>query len=307
VGGGLGAVAFSVGGPPKRGKRRSFIKSGTPARYECSVDRDCPLTSPPIAQPQATLDASRQTYTQQKCLTNCHARCRPCQTRCTRGSKSPRPSANYFRRSCARPTSIRASRAYLLAIRKAGSGPRTAAANSLADWFRHTSDPEWAEAQNIQDLVEHHPRAAIISGSVGLAIPFVLAVAIALPELLGAGAAEGPAATLALAQRIANVERYPMRFKRTIALLKTAEGPTLVAGGGTDLSPAQIAMARQLGLTPVTGVGEHAELTAISGARSLGLTPTAGVTTIHICPSCAVKIYNMGGWLTVVRHFVFGP
>jgi hypothetical protein len=177
----------------------------------------------------------------------------------------------------------------------------------LFDWFRHTSDPEWAEAQRVQDLVENHPRAAIISGSVGLAIPFAAAGAFALPELLGVGAAaEGPAATLELAQGIANVESYPMRFRRTIALLETAEGPMLVAGGGTDLSAAQIAMARQLGLTPVTGVGEHAELTAIAGARSLGLTPTAGVTTIHICPSCAVKIYNMGGWLTVARRFAFG-
>jgi hypothetical protein len=167
----------------------------------------------------------------------------------------------------------------------------------VADWFRHTSDPEWAEAQNVQDLAENHPRAALISGSISLAIPFAAASAFALPELLGAGAtAEGPAATLELAQEIANVESYPMRFRRTIALLETAEGPTLVAGGGTDLSAAQIEMARQLGLTPVTGVGEHAELTAIAGARSLGLTPTAGVTTIHICPSCAVKIYNMGGY-----------
>jgi hypothetical protein len=114
------------------------------------------------------------------------------------------------------------------------------------------SDPEWAEAQNVQNLVENHPRAAIISGSVGLAIPFVAAGAFALPELLGAGAiAEGPAATLELAQEIANVESYLMRFRRTISLLETAEGPTLVAGGGTDLSAAQIAMARQLGLTPV--------------------------------------------------------
>jgi hypothetical protein len=24
--------------------------------------------------------------------------------------------------------------------------------DSVADWFRHTSDPEWAEAQNVQDL-----------------------------------------------------------------------------------------------------------------------------------------------------------
>jgi hypothetical protein len=179
--------------------------------------------------------------------------------------------------------------------------------DSVADWFRHTSDPEWAEAQNIQDLVENHPRAALISGSVGLAIPFAPAAAFALPELLGAGAtAEGPAATLGLAQEIANVESYLMRFRRTISLLETAERPTLVAGGGTGLSPAQVAMARQLGLTPITGVGGHAEMTAISGARSLGLTPTAGVTTNFVCAECAVKIWNMGGWLTAGRNFVFG-
>jgi hypothetical protein len=179
--------------------------------------------------------------------------------------------------------------------------------DSVADWFRHTSDPEWAEAQNVQDLVENHPRAALISGSIGLAIPFAAAGAFALTELLGAGAtAEGPAATLELAQEIANVESYPMRFRRTISLLETSEGPTLVAAGGTDLSSEQIAMAKKLGLTPITGLGEHAEMTAISGARSLGLTPTAGVTTNNICPTCALKIYNMGGWLTVARHFAFG-
>jgi hypothetical protein len=87
--------------------------------------------------------------------------------------------------------------------------------DSVADWFRHTSDPEWAEAQSVQDLVENHPRAAIISGSIGLAIPFAAAGAFALSELLGAGAtAEGPAATLELAQEIANVESYPMYFRR---------------------------------------------------------------------------------------------
>ena len=44
--------------------------------------------------------------------------------------------------------------------------------DALLDWFRHTSDPEWAEAQRVQDLVENHPRAAVISGSVGLGIAF---------------------------------------------------------------------------------------------------------------------------------------
>jgi hypothetical protein len=48
--------------------------------------------------------------------------------------------------------------------------------DAVVDWFRHTSDPEWAEAQHIQDLVENHPRAAVISGSIGLGIAFAPAI-----------------------------------------------------------------------------------------------------------------------------------
>jgi hypothetical protein len=47
---------------------------------------------------------------------------------------------------------------------------------ALADWFRHTSDPELAEAQRVQDLVENHPRAAVISGSIGLGIALAPAI-----------------------------------------------------------------------------------------------------------------------------------
>ncbi|MEO7590568.1 MAG: RHS repeat-associated core domain-containing protein, partial [Byssovorax sp.] len=111
--------------------------------------------------------------------------------------------------------------------------------------------------------------------------------------------AAGPAATRELAQQIANVARFPMNFKRTITLLETEEGPTLVAGGATDLSATQIQLARQLGLTPAPPLpGVHAEQTAIAGAGTLGLTPTRGVTTVKICtkpPNCAGFIQEMGG------------
>jgi len=57
-----------------------------------------------------------------------------------------------------------------------------------------------------------------------------------------------------------SVERLPMNFRRTVTVLETAEGPTLVAGGASDLSAAQIAAARRLGLTPTSPMpGFHAE------------------------------------------------
>jgi hypothetical protein len=101
---------------------------------------------------------------------------------------------------------------------------------------------------------------------------------------VAAGAVRGAGATRELAQHIANVERVPMNFRRTVVLVETAEGPTLVAGGASDLSAAQIAAAQRLGLTPAPPMpGVHAEPTAIFGAGELGLTPTCGVTTSTIC------------------------
>ena len=124
----------------------------------------------------------------------------------------------------------------------------------------------------------------------------------------GAGvAAREPAATRGLAQQIANVERVPLNFRRTIALLETKEGPTLVAGGATDLSAAQVQLAKQLGLTPAPPLpGVHAELTATTGAAKLNLTPTRGVTTVAICPECASDIaQQMGGQITSDYTFTF--
>jgi hypothetical protein len=121
-------------------------------------------------------------------------------------------------------------------------------------------------------------------------------------EMGAASAARGPAATRELAQQIANVERFPMNHRRTVSVLETAEGPTLVAGGATDLSASQIAAAQKMGLTPVSPMpGFHAEKTVITGAGELGLTPTKGVTTNIICPGaagCRSFIEGLGGRVT---------
>jgi hypothetical protein len=89
-----------------------------------------------------------------------------------------------------------------------------------------------------------------------------------------------------------------MNVNRTITVLETAEGPTLVAGGASDLSAAQIAAARRLGLTPVPQMpGFHAEKTAIAGAGELGLTPTRGATSTIICGGpggCATFLEGLG-------------
>ncbi|WP_437674122.1 RHS repeat domain-containing protein [Sorangium sp. So ce131] len=115
---------------------------------------------------------------------------------------------------------------------------------------------------------------------------------------IAAGAARGPAATRALAQQIAAVERAPMNFNRTVTVLETAEGRTLVAGGASDLSAAQIAEARRLGLVPAPPMpGFHAEKTVIAGAGELGLTPTRGATSTIICSGpggCADFLRGLG-------------
>jgi len=110
-----------------------------------------------------------------------------------------------------------------------------------------------------------------------------------------AAAQRGPMATLELAERIAAAgEVSPWR--RTVALLETHEGPTLVGAGASDLSVAQKALARELGLTVVPDfVGIHAEGTVINGAGQMGLTPRIGVTTNHVCTGiCTPMIRGLG-------------
>jgi len=120
----------------------------------------------------------------------------------------------------------------------------------------------------------------------------------------------GPKATLELARRIADVERPPMNNKRTVSVLETHEGPTVVGGGKTDLSPAQAKLAEELGLVVAPPrPTRHAEPTAILGAKELGYTPKRGVTTNIICAgsadSCAVFIESEGGTVTGKRTYEF--
>jgi hypothetical protein len=118
--------------------------------------------------------------------------------------------------------------------------------------------------------------------------------------------AVGPKASQDLAERIASLAEGPS-WTRAVAVLETAEGPTIVGGGATDLNAAQKALARELGLTVAPDFPEiHAEGTVLNGAGQLGLTPTVGVVTNHVCSGiCAPMIQEMGGWVDG-RWFGFG-
>lgn len=195
-------------------------------------------------------------------------------------------------------------------------------------WF----DKEWIDYNAAYSpnriLTKHGERAAYGSlwvaskaSEIGLAIitmggsNVVLRGAPVVVATEGAAAVEaplvarGPAATRELATEIANVETLPMNVKRTVVVIETAEGPTIVAGGASDLSAAQIAAARAKGLTPVPAMpGAHAEVTGVFGAGELGLTPTRGVTTNVICSGpggCRSFIEQLGGRVTSKRSFEF--
>jgi RHS repeat-associated protein len=114
----------------------------------------------------------------------------------------------------------------------------------------------------------------------------------------------GPAATLELAEQIAR-EGSGAPWSRTVSLLETAEGPTLVAGGSSNLSPAQAQLAQQLGLTVVSDFPDaDAELRLLDYAGRMGLTPTNGVASNKVCTTCAPFIRSLGGWVNG-RHYGF--
>src|ERR1700678_3884097 len=128
---------------------------------------------------------------------------------------------------------------------------------------------------NVKIAVEHGDVEAAAEGVTKLVLTGVTAVVAATA---GGAPARGPPATLELALQVQG--NTPV-WHQAVTLLETAEGPTLVAGGETDLSAAQKALAGSLGLTPVPDLpGAHAEQTAIQGAAVLGLTPTKGVVTV---------------------------
>jgi hypothetical protein len=121
----------------------------------------------------------------------------------------------------------------------------------------------------------------------------------------------GPVATTDLAWVIAEVESGPMRTSRTVHLMETVEGPTVVTGGASDLSAAQILEAERLGLTPAAPMpGEHAEITGLLNPPTASMfTPIRGTTTNIICDgnpwSCGAAIRGMGGVLTGPRSYEF--
>jgi hypothetical protein len=99
----------------------------------------------------------------------------------------------------------------------APDGPLQTGLNALGYAFRHSADPELADAENIRYLVENHPQAAAISGVAGLAMVLGIPLAFMLPEFLAAGAA--PAET--------NVWAIP----------PTARGRTIESALGAHLPP----------------------------------------------------------------------
>jgi hypothetical protein len=120
----------------------------------------------------------------------------------------------------------------------------------------------------------------------------------------GAATPRGPAATLDLAQQVGRAGGGgPWR---TVSLLETGEGPTLVGGGASDLSLAQKAFAERLGLTVAGDMpGFHAEQTVLNAAGRMELTPTNGVATNFVCEgTCSPMIQSLGGWING-RYFGF--
>ena len=98
-------------------------------------------------------------------------------------------------------------------------------------------------------------------------------------------------ATQGLADEIASVG-LP-RSKQTVVLIETAEGRTIVAAGGPDLTPAQKALAQQRGLLVADDLpGFHGELTGMATAGERGLLPTRGVTTNKMCRDGAYSCFD---------------
>jgi hypothetical protein len=165
--------------------------------------------------------------------------------------------------------------------------------DSVTDWVRHTSDPEWAEAQNVQDLVENHPRAAIISGSAGLGIALGPAIiALAADALVVEG--------FSVAGRVAELqEAIPAaqqgRITMAVGLAEDASGSRFVLIGSSErmgylrrsvlpLNPGEIR---------IQGIG-HAEADIVNFVRQNGLNLLEIGATRPICRSCASLIDEVG-------------
>ncbi|QDV48208.1 hypothetical protein Enr17x_02190 [Gimesia fumaroli] len=98
-------------------------------------------------------------------------------------------------------------------------------------------------------------------------------------------------ATKELADEIASVG-LP-RSRQTVVLIETAEGKTIIAAGGPDLTAAQKTLARGKGLLVADDLpGFHAEMTAVATAGEKGLLPIRGVTTNKMCRDGSSSCFN---------------
>ncbi|WP_437531191.1 RHS repeat-associated core domain-containing protein [Sorangium sp. So ce726] len=132
----------------------------------------------------------------------------------------------------------------------------------------------------------------------------VLAAATVFGMGRGLGAAEeaaaaGAATATPLAVRVQQIHGalHPVAQRmRTTAALDTTGG-RIIAGGGTDLTPAQRALLVP-GEIGASLPNSHAEITALTHAQQAGMTPQALAVTRAICPQCAASIESSGGKLT---------
>jgi hypothetical protein len=85
---------------------------------------------------------------------------------------------------------------------------------------------------------------------------------------------------------------------QTVVLITTEEGPTIVAAGAKDLTPAQAQLAKTHGfLIADEFPGAHGEITALYSAGKKRFMPTGGVATNKVCSSgtanCLTQISEM--------------
>lgn len=122
----------------------------------------------------------------------------------------------------------------------------------------------------------------------------------------------GPRASYFQAKKIANVESFPANKRRTVAVMETDEGFTLVAGQ-PDLTSKQKQVARLWGYTPVPDEpGLHAEGTAIAGAGAMYVVPSGGAASNKVCNDCRrdfIESPEFGNGLVLPDGytFIFGP
>jgi hypothetical protein len=163
---------------------------------------------------------------------------------------------------------------------------------ALADWFRHTSDPEWAEAQRVQDLVENHPRAAVISGSIGLGIALA-------PAIIALAGGALPAESISVAARAAELQRaipaaQKGRITMAVGLAEDASGNRFVLIGTSErMARLRPGVTLSPGETLIRGLG-HAEEDIVNFARQNGLNLLEIGATRPICTSCASLIEEVG-------------